>query len=152
MLRLVGLSLSIPHLSPATYRKTTPLPPTPGRSGGPVQKCPLMRSVRFTPLPVLLILLTLALAASPALAAGGRGHRAESVPGLFSAVWQALGELVPWLGASRETPAGKLGSAMDPDGPTTSACPGDLGSTMDPDGCPTSQSGSDLGSIMDPDG
>ncbi|HYO16581.1 MAG TPA: hypothetical protein VE685_25565 [Thermoanaerobaculia bacterium] len=99
--------------------------------------------------PTLLILLTLALAASPALAAGGRGHRAERTPGLFGTVWQALGELVPWLG---ETRAGKSGSVMDPDGQTTSGCPNDSGSAMDPDGCPRSQSGSDLGSIMDPDG
>jgi hypothetical protein len=108
-----------------------------------------MRSARNAPLPVLLILLILTLAASPALAVGGRGHRAESTPGLFSTVWQALGELVPWLGVPR---ASKLGSGMDPDGQTTSACSGELGSTMDPNGCPQSQSSSDLGSTMDPDG
>jgi hypothetical protein len=109
-----------------------------------------MRSARFAPLPVLLILLlTLTLTAFPALAAGVRGPRADLTPGLFATVWQALGELVPWLGGTR---AGKSGSIMDPDGQTTSTCSGELGSGMDPDGCPRSQSGSDLGSMMDPDG
>jgi hypothetical protein len=108
-----------------------------------------MRSARIVPLPVLLILLTLNLAASPALAAGGRGHRAESTPGLFATVWQALGELVPWVGVIR---AGKSGSVMDPNGQTTSACSGELGSAMDPDGCPRSQSSSESGSGMDPNG
>jgi hypothetical protein len=108
-----------------------------------------MRSVRIAPLPVLLILLLLTLAASPALAGGERGHRAERAPGLFATVWQALGEIAPWLGVTR---AGKLGSGMDPDGQTTSACPSESGSAMDPDGCPGSQSGSDLGSGMDPNG
>jgi hypothetical protein len=104
-----------------------------------------MRSARFAPLPVLLILLTLTLAASPALADGGRVQQ----PGLFATVWQALGELIPWLGVTR---AGKLGSGMDPDGQTTSSCSGELGSAMDPNGCPRSQNSSDLGSGMDPNG
>jgi hypothetical protein len=125
----------------------TPLPPTPGRSGGPVQKGPSMRSARIVPL--LLILLALALAASPAFAAGGRSHQTDRAPGLFATVWQALGELVPWLGATR---AGKSGSIMDPKGQTTSTCPNESGSMMDPNGCPRSQSGSESGSMMDPDG
>jgi hypothetical protein len=106
-----------------------------------------MRSARFAPLPVLLLILTLA--ASPAFAAGDRSHRAEGSPGLFATVWQALGELVSGLGVTR---AGKLGSIMDPDGQTANACSGESGSIMDPNGCPQSQSNSDLGSIMDPNG
>lgn len=98
-----------------------PLPSRPRRveSGGSVQKGLSMRSVRNAPLPVLLILLTLTLAASPALATGGRDQRPERTPGLFATVWQALGELVSWPGVTR---AGKSGSVMDPNGETTSAC------------------------------
>jgi hypothetical protein len=103
-----------------------------------------MRSARFAPLPVVLLLI-LVLSASPALAAGGRVHQ----PGLFATVWQALSGLVPWLGVTR---AGKSGSIMDPDGQTTSACSGESGSAMDPNGCPRSQNSSELGSIMDPNG
>ena len=44
-----------------------------------------MRSARNAPLPVLL--LTLALAASPALAAGGRSPQTHRTPGIFATVW-----------------------------------------------------------------
>jgi hypothetical protein len=92
---------------------------------------------------LFLVVLILNLAAVPAVAAGGRAQPAEGSPGLFAPVWQALGELVSWLGR---------GSGMDFKGLAASACPGESGSGMDPDGCPRSQGNPDLGSGMDPDG
>jgi hypothetical protein len=107
-----------------------------------------MRSASFRAA-TFLVLLTLALVASPVFAAGGRVHRAESAPGVFAILWQALGEIASWMENGR---VNKLGSGMDPDGQTTSACSGESGSIMDPNGCPRSQNNSDLGSGMDPNG
>jgi len=69
-----------------------------------------MRSFRKVP---LLILLTLTLTASPALAAGGRGPHADRAVGLLSSVWQIWGELASWV---EKVQTGDRGSAMDPNG------------------------------------
>ena len=93
---------------------------------------------------ILLVVLTLTLAAAPAVAAGGRALPVEGSPGLFATAWQALGEIVSWLSGDR------VGSGLHLYGLAASACPGDLGSMMDPNGCPQSQGSPDLGSMMDP--
>ena len=96
---------------------------------------------------ILLVVLTLTLAAAPAVAAGGRALSVEGSPGLFATAWQALGELVSWLVGD------PVGSGLDLYGlATSSACPGESGSMMDPDGCPRTQGSPDPGSIMDSDG
>jgi hypothetical protein len=95
---------------------------------------------------LVLIVLILTLAAAPAVAAGGRALPVEGSPGLFTTAWQALGELVSWLGGDQAR------SGMDFKGLAASACPGESGSMMDPDGCPRTQGSPGLGSVMDPEG
>lgn len=87
----------------------------------------------------LVLLLSVVLASTPAVAAGSQGTPSMREPGLFASLMELLGSLVPALGAAQGT--------MDPDGvplpetaPTSdlsSSWPaeeGDAQGTMDPDG------------------
>ncbi|MFY9825414.1 MAG: hypothetical protein WAM82_28825 [Thermoanaerobaculia bacterium] len=86
----------------------------------------MIRSVRFR---ATILLLILALAATPALAAGKAPAR-QDAPSLVTRLWQALGSLVPWIAKGR--------GSMDPDGSPATTAPS--GSTpdgrggLDPDG------------------
>ena len=86
----------------------------------------MIRSARFR---ATILLLILALAAMPAMAAAKEPAR-QNVPSFVSRLWQALGNLVPWVAKGR--------GSMDPNGSPPPAAP--TGSTtdgrggMDPDG------------------
>jgi hypothetical protein len=86
----------------------------------------MIRSARFR---ATILLLILALAAMPAMAAGKAPAR-QSLPSLVTRLWQALGSLVPWIAKGRD--------GMDPNGSPAPTAP--TGSTtdgrdgMDPDG------------------
>jgi hypothetical protein len=71
---------------------------------------------------LLLLILTLALVAPPAFAAGEREPAGPSVRGVLSALWQALAERIPVLGQGSETVSSDVwssedsGPGMDPNG------------------------------------
>ncbi len=87
----------------------------------------MIRSARFR---ATILLLILALAATPVLAAGKAPPAQPTAPSLVARLWQALGSLVPWIAKGR--------GGMDPNGspaPTTTggSTPDGRGG-MDPDG------------------
>jgi hypothetical protein len=77
----------------------------------------MIRSARFR---VTILLLILALAAMPAMAAGKVPAR-QNAPSLVIRLWQALGNLVPWIAKGRD--------GMDPNGSPAPTAP--TGSTSD---------------------
>jgi hypothetical protein len=91
---------------------------------------------------VVVFLLAVVLVASPAMAAGG-SLRIDKEPGVFAALWEFLGSLVPTIEKAR--------GSMDPNGSPTTEARG----SMDPDGQPASSTAEDDGDAhgtMDPDG
>lgn len=95
----------------------------------------MIRSARFR---TTILLLILALAAMPAMAAGKAPAR-QQAPSVVTRLWQALGRLVPWIAKGR--------GGMDPDGSPALTAP--AGSTtdgrgsMDPNGTPDGRDGLD---------
>jgi hypothetical protein len=90
----------------------------------------MIRNARFR---ALVLLLLLALMASPALAAG-KAPAKPKAPALVTWLWQAIDRLAPGLAKGR--------GGMDPDGSTAST----------PDSTPTEGSTADGRAGMDPDG
>ena len=66
----------------------------------------MIRSARFR---ATILLLILALAATPVLAAGKAPPAQPTAPSLVARLWQALGSLVPWIAKGR--------GGMDQSGP-----------------------------------
>jgi len=98
----------------------------------------MIRNARFR---ATILLLILALAAMPAMAAGKAPAR-QQPPSVVTRLWQALGSLFPWTAKGR--------GGMDPDGsPAVTAPSGsttDGRGSMDPNGTTDGRGG------MDPDG
>jgi hypothetical protein len=99
-----------------------------GWSGARLGEVSMIRNARFR---ALVLLLLLALVASPAVAAGKAPAKSKA-PAVVTWLWQTLDRLVPGFAKGR--------GGMDPDGSPT------------PDSTPTEGSTTDGRGSMDPDG